>query len=359
MTPQQLSTLSAEAILLLKKLISTPSFSKEENNTAEIIQAFFEIRSIPTERQHNNVWVRSGHWRDSKPAILLNSHHDTVRPVAGWTKDPFNPLIEEDKLFGLGSNDAGASLVALIATFLYFYDKPDLPFNLILAATGEEEISGKNGIASILPVLTPVELGIIGEPTQMRMAVAEKGLMVVDAYAKGKAGHAAREEGINSIYMALRDIEWIKSYEFPKQSSLLGKTKMTVTQIKAGTQHNVVPDHCHFVIDVRTNEQYSNQEVFEILQANTTSTMIARSYRLNSSRIDLDHPIVKSGLAQGLSYFGSPTLSDQALINDFPTLKIGCGKSARSHTADEFILLSEIKKGIATYIELLEGLKFE
>mgnify|MGYP000743029626 CR=1 FL=1 len=343
-------------ITLLQNLISTPSFSRKEAETAELINNFFKNEDIPTNRKWNNIWAKSKYWAENKPTILLNSHHDTVKPAKGYTRNPFEPTIEKGILYGLGSNDAGGSLVALIAVFVHFYNRKNLPFNLIIAATAEEEISGKNGIASILGDLGQLDLGIIGEPTQMRMAIAEKGLMVIDGYAKGKSGHAAREEGINALYIAMEDIQRIKNYELDLVSNLLGKTKMSVTQVTAGTQHNVVPDNCHFVIDVRTNEHYSNEAVFEILQKNTDSELKARSFRLNSSGISLDHPIVKKGLKMALPYYGSPTLSDQALINGIPTIKIGCGKSERSHTADEFIYISEIEKGIEIYIDLLEGL---
>lgn len=340
---------------LLKKLIATPSLSREEAATADIIADFFEKRNIPVQRIGNNVVVRSKYWQDRRKTILLNSHHDTVRPAKGYTRDPFQATIEDGKLYGLGSNDAGGSLVALIATFLYFYKK-EMGYNLILVASAEEEISGPNGIAAVRDKIGTIDLGIIGEPTQMRMAIAEKGLMVIDGEAKGKSGHAAREEGINAIYIALKDIEWLRQYEFPKVSPLLGKTKVSVTQIEAGTQHNVVPDTCKFVIDVRTNEEYSNEEVFNFLNSHTQADLKARSFRLNSSKIALDHPIVKKGLAMGLTYYGSPTLSDQALL-PFTTLKIGCGKSARSHTADEFIYVKEIEEGIDIYVQLLEDLE--
>ena len=347
-----LQKLKIESIELLKTHISIPSFSKEENKTADCVQSFFQKKSIPTFRKGNNVWIKNKSWNDSLPTFLLNSHHDTVRPVKAWTKNPHEPLIENGKLFGLGSNDAGGCLVSLIATFLFFYEKENLNYNIILAATAEEEISGKNGIASVVDDFGKIDFGIIGEPTEMQMAIAEKGLMVVDGIAKGKAGHAAREEGINAIYEVLEDLEWIRNYKFEKVSDQLGETKMTVTQINSGTQHNVVPDACSFVIDVRTNEKYSNQAAFAILQKHLKSTIKARSFRLNSSEIPLTHPLVQSGLSLDLGYFGSPTLSDQALLS-FPTLKIGCGNSARSHTADEFIYLKEIEKGIDIYIELL------
>lgn len=349
-----LETATATALSLLHQLIGTPSFSKEEEGTAAIIYAVLQDKGVAVQQQAYNVWARNHYWQEGKPVILLNSHHDTVRPAAGYTRDPFVPQIEGDYLYGLGSNDAGGPLVSLICTFLHFYKKQDLPFNLILAATAEEEISGPNGIAALLPALGPIDLGIVGEPTRMQMAIAEKGLMVVDGEAIGQSGHAARNEGVNALYIALEDIDWIKKYTFPKISPMLGPVKATVTQIQAGTQHNVVPDRCRFVIDVRTNELYSNQEAFEILQANTRSELKARSFRLNSSRLAEDHPVVKKGKSLGLTTFGSPTLSDQALM-PFPTLKIGPGDSARSHTADEYIRLSEISQGIDIYIKLLEG----
>lgn len=349
-----MNQLATKAISLLKELITTPSFSREEAATASIIANFFNDLQIPVQRSGNNVWAKSKHWQEGNPCILLNSHHDTVKPAAAWQRDPFQANLEGDKLYGLGSNDAGGPLVALIATFLYFYEKADLEFNLIMAATAEEEISGKNGIASILLALGKIDVGIVGEPTQMHMAIAEKGLMVIDAEALGKAGHAARNEGENAIYKALKDIESIQNFTFEKVSPLLGSVKMTVTQIEAGTQHNVVPDSCRFVIDIRTNEEYSNEEVFKILQQQVSSTLKARSFRLNSSKIDLDHPLVLAGKSMDLNHFGSPTLSDQALM-PFPTLKMGPGDSARSHTADEYILLSEIEKGIEIYCRLLEA----
>ena len=345
-----------EIISLLQQLIATPSFSREEDKTSVIIQNFFIEKNIPTERVGNNIIVKNKHFSENPkgPVILLNSHHDTVKPVNGWTRDPFSPDIIDEKLYGLGSNDAGGALVSLMATFCFFYDKK-LPFNLILAATAEEEISGANGIASILPHLSSISVGIIGEPTLMQMAVAEKGLMVIDGIASGKAGHAARNEGINAIYKALEDIEKIKNFRFEKKSELLGEVKMTVTQIEAGTQHNVVPDTCKFVIDIRSNECYSNAEIFEILQKQVESELKPRSFRLNSSKIALNHPLILRGIEMGLSHYGSPTLSDQALM-PFNTLKIGPGDSARSHTADEFIYVNEIEEGIKTYIGMLENL---
>jgi acetylornithine deacetylase len=345
-----------QAINLLKHLISTPSFSKEEHNTAEIINDFLQKNGVETIRKGNNIWCKSKYFEETKPTILLNSHHDTVKPVQGWTRNPFDASVENGKLYGLGSNDAGASLVSLMATFLHFHEQK-IPFNLIFAATAEEEISGANGIASVKNDFGKIAGGIVGEPTEMRMAIAEKGLMVVDGIAHGKAGHAAREEGVNALYIALEDIDFIRNYEFAEESEVLGKTKLSVTQIEAGTQHNVVPDTCKFVMDIRTTEKHTNEGVFEFLQQHLKSEIKARSFRLNSSGIELSHPLVKSGLSLGLEYFGSSTLSDQALL-DFPTVKMGVGKSERSHTADEFIYLREIEEGIDLYIGILEHLKF-
>lgn len=350
-------TLGDSAIALLKDLIATPSFSREEAAVAERVAAFFVEKNIPFERHLNNLWVRNLHWQEGKPVLLLNSHLDTVKPANGWQRDPFYPGVEmEDILYGLGSNDAGGPLVALLASFVHFYDQSNLPVNLVMAATAEEEISGANGIASLLPILGPIDFAIVGEPTQMRMAIAEKGLMVIDGEAKGVSGHAAREEGVNALYIALEDIQILRNLDLDRISPQLGKVKISVTQIEAGKQHNVVPDSCRFVIDVRSNECYQNEELFEILQGKVKSELKARSFRLNSSSIPLEHPLVQSGNRLGLPYFGSPTLSDQALM-PFPSLKIGPGDSARSHTADEYIRLSEIREGISLYIQLIEGIK--
>ncbi len=345
--------LTSEAIELLKRLIATPSFSREEDRTADLLAAFFHQKNIPVQRMGNNVWAKSKHWDEGKPVLLLNSHHDTVRPVKGWQRDPFEPVVEDGKLYGLGSNDAGASLVALAAVFTHFYDRKTLPWNLIFLGSAEEEISGNHGVAMVLPELGPIAAGIVGEPTQMQMAIAEKGLMVIDGEAKGVAGHAARNEGVNAIYLALEDIERLRNFTFEKTSELLGPVKISVTQIEAGTQHNVVPDSCRFVIDVRTNECYSNEEAFEILKKQVRSELRPRSFRLNSSRIDPAHPLVQRGTELGLGCYGSPTLSDQALM-PFQTLKIGPGDSARSHTADEFVYLKEIEEGIEIYTKLIE-----
>jgi len=345
-----------DAIELLKQLIFTPSLSREEADTAQVLADFFTDKGIEIQRQGNNVWAQNLHFNPALPTILLNSHHDTVKPNAGWVREPFAPTLEGETFYGLGSNDAGGCLVSLIAAFRHFYEQENLPFNLIVAATAEEEISGPNGIASILPELGEISLGVIGEPTEMHLAIAEKGLMVLDCTAKGVAGHAAREEGINALYEAIPDIEWFKSFTFPESSLLLGAVKMSVTQIQAGTQHNVVPDRCTFVVDVRTNEHYPNQEAFRIIDAATKCEVKPRSFRLNSSGIALEHPIVQRGISLGRKTFGSPTLSDQALI-PFTTVKVGPGDSARSHTADEYVKLSEIAEGVELYVELLDGLE--
>jgi acetylornithine deacetylase len=287
---------------------------------------------------------------------LLNSHHDTVKPVSGWQRDPFGASLEGTHLYGLGSNDAGASLVGLLAAFEHLAQAPQ-PYNLIWAGTAEEEISGANGIASLLPLLPPIDLAIVGEPTQMQLAIAEKGLMVLDCYAHGQAGHAARQEGVNAIYKALPDIQWFANYRFEQVSPVLGEVRMTVSQVQAGTQHNVVPDRCHWVVDVRTTECYSNEALLAEIKAQVSCEVVPRSLRLQSSGIALTHPVVQRGLALGKTTYGSPTLSDQALM-PFPSLKIGIGDSARSHTADEYIVLSELESGIADYIALLDQLVF-
>ena len=353
---KDVAILQANAIDLLKQLIATPSFSKEEDNSSALLRSFLENNSIKTEQYLYNIWAKNKYFDANKPTILLNSHHDTVKPNKGYTLDPFTPNEKDGKLFGLGSNDAGGSLVSLIATFLYFYDKENLKYNIILAATAEEEISGHNGIEVLLPQLGKMDFAIVGEPTQMQMAVAEKGLMVLDCTANGKAGHAAREEGENSIYKAITDIEWFNSYKFDKVSDLLGPVKMSVTVIETDNKaHNVVPAQCKFVVDCRVNELYTFEEMLEIINSNVQSEIKPRSTRLRSSSIALDHPIVEAGLKMKRSYYGSPTTSDKALMN-FPSLKIGPGDSARSHTADEYIYIDEIKEGIELYIQLLNQL---
>ncbi len=356
MSKSDLNSLTQRAVALLQQLIRISSFSREEDQTATQLQNYLEAADRPVHRQGNNVWVYSRDYDIKRPTLLLNSHHDTVRPTASWTLDPFSPVIRQGKVYGLGSNDAGGALVALLHTFLHLDEQQDRAYNLLFAATAEEEISGTGGIASIMEAVGPVALGIVGEPTQMEMAVAEKGLMVLDCEARGLSGHAARHEGVNAIYAAMQDIVWIREFHFPERSDLLGEVSTCVTQIAAGTQHNVVPDRCTFVVDVRTNEKYTNEQVLQIIDHNTVSKVTPRSLRLNSSSIALDHPLVQRGTALGLVHYGSPTLSDQALLQGFPTLKLGPGKSERSHTADEYIKVKEIEHGINNYCRLLEGL---
>ncbi|CAG5007203.1 Succinyl-diaminopimelate desuccinylase [Dyadobacter sp. CECT 9275] len=350
---ENIKILSQEAILLLKKLIETPSFSKEEDQTAAILEEFFVARQISVHKKKNNLWAFNKHFDAAKPTLLLNSHHDTVKPNKSWTLNPFVAQETDGKLYGLGSNDAGGCLVSLIATFCYFYDQPGLAYNIVIAATAEEEISGKEGLEIVVPELPAISFAIVGEPTEMHLAVAEKGLVVLDCTAKGISGHAAREEGENAIYKAISDIEWIKNYQFPKVSPTLGPVKMSVTIINAGTQHNVVPDSCTFTIDVRATDQYTLEEIIETIQENITSVVTPRSIRLRPSSIPMDHPIVKAGLGLGRNAYGSPTTSDQALL-DCPSLKMGPGHSGRSHSADEFIYLHEIEQGISQYITMLE-----
>jgi acetylornithine deacetylase len=351
-----LESLQKQAIDLLKELIATPSFSKEENDTAELICEFFETRSIPFSRIGNNVYAKNKYYDTAKQSILLNSHHDTVKPNKAYTNDPFQPIIKEGKIFGLGSNDAGGCLVSLIATFIHFYAAENLNHNVVFAASAEEEISGVNGIELVLPYLGQIDFGIVGEPTKLEMAVAERGLMVIDCTAMGKAGHAARNEGENALYKALDDIQWIRNYQFAKVSPLLGESRMSVTVIETeNRQHNVVPSQCKFVMDVRVNELYSFDEILEALKVNMKSQFKPRTTRMKSTSIPLDHPLVKAGIALGRGYFGSPTTSDKALM-PFPALKMGPGDSARSHTADEYIFIDEIRNGIKLYIDLLNKL---
>lgn len=341
-----------DSLELLQALIRIPSISKEETRTASAIELFLKDRGIRTHRKNNNIWAYNKHYDAAKPTILLNSHHDTVKPNQGYVRDPFAADIEDGKLYGLGSNDAGGSLVSLIAAFLHFYDQKNLKYNLCLAATAEEEISGKDGLELIIRELGPLDFAIVGEPTCMQLAIAERGLMVLDCVAHGKAGHAAREEGENAIYNALKDIEWFRTYEFAKKSALFGPIKMSVTIIEAGSQHNVVPAECKFTVDVRVTDAYRNEEVLKIIRQNVNCDVNPRSTRLKPSSISIDHPIVKAGIAMGRETYGSPTTSDQALL-DIPSLKMGPGDSARSHMADEYIYTDEIKEGIALYIKLI------
>lgn len=343
-----------DAVDLLKEMIGKPSLSREEGEVADLVGRYLAQKGTTPSRKGNNIWVVSPDFDEQKPTILLNSHIDTVKPVSGWTKDPFNPEVEGDFLYGLGSNDAGASMVSLLHAFLVLTQRIQ-PYNLVFVASAEEEVSGKGGIESVLPELPEIAFAVVGEPTEMHPAVAEKGLMVLDCTAHGKSGHAARNEGDNAIYKATTDIEWFQTYRFPKSSEMLGDVKMSVTMIQAGTQHNVVPDKCTFVVDIRSNELYSNSEIFEIVSSKIQSEAKARSFRLNSSRIDLHHPFVERTKMIGKMPYGSPTLSDQALM-PFPSVKIGPGKSSRSHTADEYIRLSEIREAIELYVRLLDGL---
>lgn len=345
-----------EAIDTLKGMISRPSFSREEAAVADYLEALWRKAGRAVRRKGNNLWIVSPEFDLNKPTILLNSHIDTVKPVSGWTKDPFTPEEnEDDQLFGLGSNDAGASVVSLYAAFAYLTQKKQ-PYNLLFLASAEEEISGKNGVEAALKELPPIAFAIVGEPTGLQPAVAEKGLMVLDCVAKGQAGHAARNEGINAITLAMKDIEWFHSYQFPEKSDFLGPVKMSVTMIHAGSQHNVVPDRCEFTVDIRTNEFYSNEALFELIKEQVGCEIKARSFRLNSTRTDLNHPFVQRAILLGKEPFGSPTLSDQALMH-FPSVKIGPGQSSRSHTADEFIRTLEIREAIDTYVRLLDGLQ--
>jgi len=355
MINQIIDNIVKDSIALLKAMIEIPSLSREEKMIADYLEEKFSDWGLRPFRSGNNLWMHNAGWTDGRPVILLNSHIDTVRPAKGWTYDPYKATQEADRITGLGSNDAGASVVSLLATFRYFFTQENLPFNLILCTSAEEEISGEHGVASVLEQLGKIDLAIVGEPTQMEIAIAEKGLLVLDCEAKGKAGHAARNEGENAIYKAIRDIQIIENYRFPLESAVLGPVKMTVTQIEAGQQHNVVPDSCRFVIDVRTNEHYSNEQAYRIISGLIHSEVKPRSFRLNSSGINADHPLVQRGIKIGRKIYGSPTTSDQAVI-PYPSIKMGPGDSARSHTADEYILIHEIHDGVVTYIQLLEGL---
>ncbi|SOE20413.1 acetylornithine deacetylase [Spirosomataceae bacterium TFI 002] len=349
------SQLTQDAISLLKKLIATPSFSREESGTAAILEEHFRERNIPYSKQDHNVWARNQFFNKELPTILLNSHHDTVKPNAGYTKNPHEPIEEDGKLYGLGSNDAGGPLVCLIAVFEHYYYRSDLSFNLVLAASAEEEVSGKNGIEALIPNLPKIDLAIVGEPTLLKIAVSEKGLMVIDAEVKGIAGHAAREEGENAIFKAIQDLEWFKNYEYPLVSDSLGKMKQSVTVCSAGTQHNVVPDLFKYTVDVRMTDAYTMEEVLQIIDQNTVASIKPRSTRLKPSGLPKGHYIY--GIAENLKIdtYGSPTLSDQALM-PFQSIKMGPGDSARSHSADEFIYLDEIKYGIEAYVALLKAI---
>ncbi|WP_183577298.1 M20 family metallo-hydrolase [Mucilaginibacter sp. X5P1] len=350
-----IKALFQQAVELLQQLISIPSFSKEEDRTADVIELFLQKHGVETHRKLNNIWAWNKHFDPAKPTILLNSHHDTVKPNSGYTRDPYDAKIEDGKLYGLGSNDAGGCLVSLISVFLYFNEQQNLKYNFCLATTAEEEISGVNGLELIIPELGQLDFGIVGEPTLMQLAIAERGLMVLDCTSHGKAGHAAREEGENAIYKALPDIEWFRTYKFPKESEVFGPIKMSVTIINAGSQHNVVPAGCVFTVDVRVTDAYRNEEVLEIIRQHVSCDVKPRSIRLKPSSIDKDHPIVQAGITLDRTTYGSPTTSDQSLL-DIQSIKVGPGDSARSHTADEFIYVDEIREGIELYVKMLEQL---
>ena len=350
MTQEQFTN---DAVELLKKLIATPSVSRNEKDAADIMEQTIRSYGFEPQREANNIWVIDPHFDESKPTLLLNAHIDTVKPVDSWQRHPYAPIIEDDLLYGLGSNDCGGGLCSLLQIFKMLTEKPQ-SYNLIYLASAEEEVSGKDGISRALPLLPKIDLAIVGEPTGMKPAVAEKGLMVLDVIAHGKSGHAARNEGVNAIYEALDDMRWIRDYKFEKVSEFLGPTKMTLTVVNAGTQHNVIPDKCTMLVDIRTNEFYDNEEVYHFICQHLKSEVKAHSFRLKSSRIDPEHPLIKKCVAMGMKPFGSPTLSDQALM-PFPSFKLGPGESSRSHSADEFIRISEIADAIAKYKELLDG----
>ena len=343
-----------DAIDLLKRLISTPSVSRQEQDAADVLSDYIkQYEHFTIHREGNNLWIIDPHYDKQRPSLLLNAHIDTVKPVDSWKRNPFTPVVEDDCLYGLGSNDCGGGLVSLLQVFRLLTEKQQ-QYNLIYLASAEEEVSGINGIRRVLPLLPKVDVAIVGEPTGMQPAIAEKGLMVLDVTCKGVSGHAARQEGVNAIYEALDDLNWLRNYRFEKVSDLLGPTLMNVTVINAGTQHNVIPDKCTFTVDIRTNEYYRNEDVYDFIKNHLKGEVKARSFHLHSSCIDRDHPIVKRCVAMGMQPFGSPTLSDQALM-PFPSLKLGPGESSRSHSADEYIRLSEIENGINTYMKLLDG----
>mgnify|MGYP002678820391 FL=1 len=343
----------SDAVQLLKKLIATPSVSRNEKDAADIMEQTIRSYGFEPQREANNLWIIDPHYDESRPTLLFNAHIDTVKPVASWSREPFSPDVEDGVLYGLGSNDCGGGLCSLLQIFRMLTEKPQ-SYNLIYLASAEEEVSGKDGITRALPLLPHIDLAIVGEPTGMNPAVAEKGLMVLDVIAHGKSGHAARNEGVNAIYEALDDMRWIRDYKFEKVSEFLGPTKMTLTVVNAGTQHNVIPDKCTMLVDIRTNEFYDNEEVYEFIRQHLKSEVKAHSFRLKSSRIDPEHPLIRKCVAMGMKPFGSPTLSDQALMH-FPSFKLGPGESSRSHSANEFIRISEIRDAIAKYETLLDG----
>lgn len=349
---KNIETLTQEAITLLKALIETPSFSSEETQTALLIEKWFIQNNIPFKRENNNIWAFNEYFDANKPTLLLNSHHDTVKPNQGYTNNPFEAILKDGKLFGLGSNDAGGCLVSLLATFVHFYSNENLPYNIVIVASAEEESSGKNGLNSVLKLLPELECAIVGEPTLMQLAVAEKGLLVLDVIVKGTASHAAHNNPDNPIYNAMSVIEWFKTFQFEKISDVLGPVKMTVTQVTAGKQHNVVPAECHLVVDIRVNDCYNNTEILETVRKHLTAEINPRSMHLNASSIPLNHGLVQAGIALGRTTYGSPTLSDQSVLS-CKSLKLGPGETLRSHSADEFIFINEIEEGIQLYIKIL------
>ena len=349
----EINHLKKQALDLLQRLIATPSFSREEAATATLVEKFMQENGVKVRRKHNNLWVGNQYYSERKPTVLLNSHHDTVRPNNGWSMNPFQPVIEDGKLFGLGSNDAGASLVSLLAAFLSLYDRQDMKYNIIFSATGEEENSGERGIRSILDDIGRIDIAVVGEPTGMELAVAEKGLLLIRCKAKGISGHAARDVGRNAILAALKDIQWFSTFQFPLVSELLGPVKMTVTMIEGGIQHNVIPDSCQFTVDIRITDRYTSDEILSTIKKNIDAEIISCSLNLRASSITIDHELVNCARKLGINTFGSPTLSDRTFISA-PSVKIGPGKSERSHTPNEFVFLSEIEQGIETYIRLLD-----
>lgn len=344
-----------EAVRLLSQLIAIPSTSRDEEKAADVMFQTIADYGFSPCREANNVWAIDPHFDSSRPTLLLNAHLDTVKPVATWTRNPFSPTIEDGKLFGLGSNDCGGGLTTLLQIFRYLVERPQ-PYNLVYLASAEEEVSGANGIRRVLPLLPSIDVAVVGEPTGLQPAIAEKGLMVLDVITRGKSGHAARNEGLNAIYEALDDLLWLRDYRFEKVSPFLGPTKMTVTVVNAGTQHNVIPDECKMLVDIRTNEYYDNQEVYDFICRHVKSEVHAHSFHLRSSHIDIEHPLVRRCIDMGLTPYGSPTLSDQALM-PFPSFKLGPGESSRSHSADEFIYIQEMENAIAMYQKILDGCK--
>lgn len=352
MTQEEIHHSTQAALALLRSIVGIPSVSREEKPVADFIEDYCHRAGLQVHRSGHNVWCTPRTLRPERPTLLLNAHIDTVKPVAGWTRPPHAISVEGDRLYGLGTNDCGGGLVTLLITFIRLAEREDLPWNLVWLGSAEEEISGRSGIESVIPLLPPIDCAIVGEPTGMQPAVAEKGLMVLDVTARGRSGHAAREEGVNAIYEALPDILWFRTHRFERTSPLLGPVKMSVTMIQAGTQHNVVPDECRYVVDVRSNECYTNREILDEIAKNIKSEVRARSTRLNSSGISLSHPLARAALALGGEPYGSPTLSDQALM-PWPSLKLGPGQSARSHTADEYIEMAEIAEAIGAYDRII------